>query len=132
MRPGPLLHADLTDPPIFAGSLHDLGAFFDRSRERFLHVYVFASVQRVDSDSRMPMVGRCDQHCIHVLQIENLTMIGERLRLGRLRFCAVDMGVVDVAYRGNSNLGVELEFSEIMDSTVSRSNEGQVEFLVSS
>ena len=94
---GTLLHAHLADAVVEARGLDDGGAFFDFQRQRFFHVHVFARVESVDGDGRVPVVGNGDQHRIHVLQSQQLAVVGEAPGVGRVLFGAVDLRAVNVA-----------------------------------
>ena len=77
------------------------GPSSDLERERLLDVDVFARVQRVDADGRVPVIGRGDQDGIHLLHLEHLAVIGEVSRVGADLLRLIDLVVADVAKRDN-------------------------------
>ena len=98
MLPGALLHAHLADASLTPRSLHDRRTFFDRARQRLLHIHVLAGVQRVDGDGRVPVVGRGDQRHIHFFHLQQLAVVAERRRVHGLLLGHVDLLSIDVGH----------------------------------
>ena len=67
-----LLHAHLADAVVDARGLDDERTFFDFQRQRLLDVDVFAGVERVDGDRRVPVIGHADQRHIDFFQSSSL------------------------------------------------------------
>ena len=126
---GALLHAHLADALVDARGLDDGRTFFDRARQRLFDVHVFAGIQRVDGDSRVPVVRCGDQRHIHFLQLQQLAMVLEVLRLRRFLAGLVDLRAVDIAHRDHVRLGF-LEVSHIVAAAVAAADHAQLDAVV--
>ena len=75
-------------------------------RQRLLDVHVLARLARVDGQRDVPVIGRRDQHRVHVLAGEQFLVLlgGERLRVGDL-LPLVEVLVPDVADRRDLHVG---------------------------
>ena len=106
-----LLHPHLADAVIDARCLDDARPFFRFERERLLDVDVFARVERVDPDGRVPVIGHGDQRGVHLFKVEHLAVVVKRARVGTDLLRLVELVVPDIAERDN----VDAEFHEIRE-----------------
>ena len=77
----PLLRADVQDLAGLFHHLADLLAFVDGQRQWLLALHVFAGLQRVDDDLRVPVIGRADGHHVDVVAIQHLAIVRVDLAL---------------------------------------------------
>ena len=129
---GALLHAHLADAVVHARGLDHQRSLFRREGEGLFAVHVFPGVQRVDGDGDVPVIGRGDEHDVHVLVGQKFLVIGIGLRLGRVRQGAVQVRLVDVAQRDHLDVGVLLEIAHVAGAAVAHADHSQAQLFIGS
>ncbi len=81
VRPRALLCAELDDAVRALIGVEGFDGAFDGVRERLLEIDILAGGHGVDQHLAMPVVRRCDVDRIHILAIENSTVILVALEL---------------------------------------------------
>jgi hypothetical protein len=96
LRTTSLLSSDLHDTPSLLDGLAELFALVDGQRQGFLTVDVFARIDRIDYDFRVPVVRCANGHDIDVPTIQQLTIVSVYCTLiagcESLRMSAIDIG----------------------------------------
>ena len=92
----PLLGTDLTDPVVAPGCIHHGAAFLDVVAERFLAVDILAGHAGADKRDGVPVVGRADDHRVHVVPLENRVKVNGRRGLLAVLFLDLVSGPVHV------------------------------------
>jgi hypothetical protein len=105
VRHAALLRADLHDLAVLGQRVEDAPAFLRLVSQRLFNVNVLAGRHGVDRHRHVPVIGRGDEHGVHVFVAQELVIIavgrrlgiGEFLRLLQVRF-------VDVAQRHHARV----------------------------
>ncbi len=127
MLAGALLHAHLANAVVFTRRFHDGRPLFNLQRERLFDVDVLARPQRIDGDTRMPVVRRGDENRVHFLHLQQLPMLRKILRLGGGLACFVDLLAVDVAYGNHIHGGNHLELGHVVPAAVAAADHAQLD-----
>jgi len=69
------MQAYLNDPVVAFRGIDHFSAFHNRNRQRLFHVNIFSRLAGHDRLDSMPMVRRCDDHCIDILAVEQTAKI---------------------------------------------------------
>ena len=105
--------------------------FFDGARQRLFDIDVLAGVERVDGHLRVPVVGRGDQHHVHLLHFQQRAMVFEILGVGRFLAGLVDLRAVDVADRDHVGFGL-LEILHVVAAAIAAADHAQLDAVVGS
>ncbi len=100
MFPASLLETDLDDALGRAYRGDDRFALFQRMSDGLFAISILARLQRIRQHPHVPMVGRGDDHGIHVLAVEQRAMVAVFLGVRGMRgFGGDQMRFVNVAER---------------------------------
>ncbi len=127
---GALLHAHLANAVVFPRRFHDGRPFFNLQRERLFDVDVFARPQRIDRDTRMPMVRSGDENRVHLLHLQQLPVLRKILRLGGCLASFVDLLAVNVAYGNHIHGGNHLELGHVVPTALAAADHAQLDPVV--
>jgi hypothetical protein len=70
-----VLAPDLQDPRRLLHGVHEGGALVDRVGQRFLAVDVLAGIERVETRTHVPVIGRGDDDGVDVLAVEDAAVV---------------------------------------------------------
>jgi hypothetical protein len=98
--------------------------------ERLLHVHVLAGVERIDGDGGMPVVRHADQHGIHVLHLQQLSMVGEALGFGCDLLGGVDLSAVNIADRRDVHGSGFHELAHVAAAALAAADEAELHTIV--
>ena len=95
---GAAMQPGLANPPVPLHRLDHRAPFRDAQRGGLLDIDILPGLAGVDGLQGVPVVGRGDDHGVHVLQLEELAVVLEPLGVGAdLLRGKVEVGLVDVA-----------------------------------
>jgi len=116
----------LTNPLIPLYRLNHRPPLGDAQRDRLLDIYIFPGLAGMDGLQRMPVIGRGDDHRIHVLQFKQLAVVFESFRAGaNLPGGKIKIRLVDVANGHDFRIALLQEGVQHLVAAVAHANEAQ-------